>query len=98
MNECCHEKKIKRDEDLTKNIDIRINKVIGQLNGIKKMVDENKYCADVIMQISAAQSALQNIGYLVLNDHLSSCVKDKIIQGDDEIISETMTLIRRLNK
>jgi DNA-binding FrmR family transcriptional regulator len=92
----CHEKATKRSEELIKSIDSRINRIIGQLNGIKKMVDENRYCGDVLTQIASVESAIQSVGYLILEDHMESCVKEKIVSGDEKIIGETIDLIKKL--
>lgn len=74
----------------------RLNRIIGQLNGIKKMIDDGRYCGDILTQVSAAESALQNFGYVVLESHLESCVADEIKAGHTEIIAETVELIRKL--
>lgn len=66
------------------NIHRRMNKVIGQLNAINKMVDEDIPCEEVLMQINAAKSALHKIGQVVLEGHLNHCVRDGIEHGDAE--------------
>lgn len=68
----------------TDNIHRRMNKVIGQLNAINKMVDEDVPCEDILMQINAAKSALHKIGQVVLEGHLNHCVRDGIEHGDAE--------------
>lgn len=60
------------------------------------MIDDNRYCGDILIQLSAAESALQNLGYIILKDHMESCVAEKIKSGDEEIIGETIELIRKL--
>ena len=74
----------------------RVNRVKGQMEGIKAMLEENRYCGDILIQISAAESALRSIGYLVLEEHLATCVTDKIKSGDKEIIKETVELVKKL--
>ncbi len=74
----------------------RVNRVKGQMEGIKAMLEENRYCGDILIQISAAESALRSIGYLVLEEHLATCVTDKIRSGDKEIIKETVELVKKL--
>jgi DNA-binding FrmR family transcriptional regulator len=66
------------------------------MEGIKAMLEENRYCGDILIQISAAESALRSIGYLVLEEHLATCVTDKIKSGDKEIIKETVELVKKL--
>ena len=64
------------------NIHRRMKKIIGQLNAIDRMVDEDVPCEDVIMQINAAKSALHKVGQIVLEGHLHHCVKEGIELGD----------------
>ena len=64
------------------NIHRRMKKIIGQLNAIDRMVDEDIPCEDVIMQINAAKSALHKVGQIVLEGHLHHCVKEGIAHGD----------------
>jgi len=66
------------------NIHIRMNKIIGQLNAIDKMVEEDVPCENVLMQINAAKSALHKVGQIVLEGHLSHCVRDGLEHGDAE--------------
>ena len=74
----------------------RINRIIGQLGGIKKMIDDNRYCGDIIIQLSAAEKALENLGYIILKDHIDTCVSEKIKNGDEYIVDETIELIKKL--
>lgn len=96
----CHAERYKahpRDEVLRRQLQNRLNRMIGQLNGLKKMVDADRYCGDILIQISAVESALQNFGYIVLENHLATCVSDEIRNGHaEEIIPETVDLIRKL--
>ncbi|WP_434796372.1 metal-sensing transcriptional repressor [Terrisporobacter vanillatitrophus] len=64
------------------NIHRRMKKIIGQLNAVDRMVDEDVPCEDIIMQINAAKSALHKIGQIVLEGHLHHCVKEGIEHGD----------------
>ena len=64
------------------NIHRRMKKIIGQLNAIDRMVDEDIPCEDIIMQINAAKSALHKVGQIVLEGHLHHCVKEGIEHGD----------------
>lgn len=66
------------------NIHRRMRKIIGQLNAIDRMVDEDVPCEDIIMQINAAKSALHKVGQIVLEGHLHHCVKEGIEHGDAE--------------
>ena len=96
--DCC-EHKMKHtprsDEDI-KALKSRINRIIGQLNGIAKMIEENRYCRDVLTQIAATEKALEAVGLNVLSAHMNGCVKDDILNGNFETIDETVELIRKL--
>ena len=94
--ECCKEKKQPRSEEEIKQLKNRIHRMVGQLNGIEKMLDENRYCGDVLIQISAIEKALQNFGYIILQNHLETCVSDDIKEGNLESMEEVMDLIKRL--
>jgi DNA-binding FrmR family transcriptional regulator len=76
----------------------RLNRAIGQLNGIKQMIDDNRYCGDVLVQLSATRSAIQSIERIVLQNHLETCVVEEIRAGNDEIVEEAMELIKRVSK
>ncbi|MGN1114609.1 MAG: metal-sensing transcriptional repressor [Oscillospiraceae bacterium] len=95
--DCCerYKNKVRSDEEL-KLLKNRLNRIIGQLGGISKMLDDNRYCGDILTQIAAAESALQNVGYIILQTHLKTCVSDGIKDGDSEILDEAIELIKKL--
>ena len=66
------------------NLHRRLKKIIGQLNAIDKMIDEDVPCEDILIQINAAKSAMHKVGQIVLEGHLTHCVKDGIEHGDAE--------------
>ncbi len=93
---CCRQKNTPRSEQTLRQLRNRINRIIGQLNGIQKMLDENRYCGDVLTQIAAAESALQSVGYIVLQEHMQTCVAEQIKMGNTEIMIEAFDLIKKL--
>ena len=93
---CCHHKNMPRDTEVQKQLQNRINRIIGQLNGIKNMLDENRYCGDILIQIGAVESALQSLGYIVLQDHMQTCVADEVKKGNEEILLEAVELIKKI--
>lgn len=93
---CCHHKNTPREEKEQKQLQNRINRIIGQLNGIRNMIEDNRYCGDVLIQIGAAESALQSLGYSILQEHLQTCVVEEIEKGNKEIMAEAFDLIRKL--
>mgnify|MGYP005940524265 CR=1 FL=1 len=62
----------------------------------KKMLDDNRYCGDILTQIAAVESALQSFGYIILQDHLETCVVEEIQNGNKEILEEAIDLIKKL--
>jgi DNA-binding FrmR family transcriptional regulator len=66
----------------------RLHRVEGQVRGIERMVEEDRYCIDVLTQIAAVKTALESIGYELLSDHVSHCVHDALASGDQETVAE----------
>ena len=77
------------------NLHRRLAKIIGQVKAIDRMVDEDVPCEDVLSQISAAKSALNKCGQVVLEGHIKHCVKDAVEQGDDEEIENFTKALER---
>ena len=86
MSECC--KKKLRDEARKKELTNRINRIEGQIKGIKNMIDDDRYCVDILTQISAAKAALSSLSKELLEDHINTCVVSGIKNGDEKIIKE----------
>jgi CsoR family transcriptional regulator, copper-sensing transcriptional repressor len=79
----------------------RLRRIEGQVRGLQRMIDEDRYCIDVLTQISSATRALQSIAMTMLDDHVRHCVRDAIDQGPetaDEKIEEALAVIGRLVK
>lgn len=95
-NCCCKLKNTPRSEETSKLLKNRINRVIGQLNGIQKMIDENRYCGDILTQIAAAESALQSLGYTILSEHMETCVIEEVKKGNTDIVKEAVDLMKKL--
>ena len=92
----CHQRRTPRDEGELRQLKNRLNRMTGQLNGIARMLDENRYCGDILIQISAVENALQNFGYLVLKSHLENCVAEEVRAGNPDIMDETLELMKKL--
>ncbi|MGN0601514.1 MAG: metal-sensing transcriptional repressor [Oscillospiraceae bacterium] len=93
---CIRYKHTPRNENDLKLLRNRLNRIIGQLGGIQKMLDENRYCGDILIQIAAVESALQSVGYIILQDHMKTCMAEEIKQGKTEVIDEAVELIKKL--
>ena len=74
----------------------RLNRMAGQIAGISKMLDENRYCGDILIQIAAVEKALQSFGYIILKNHMESCVVEQIEAGNTGIVDETLELMKKL--
>ena len=78
-------------------IEARLSRVEGQVRGLRKMVDEDRYCIDVLTQVSAVQSALESVALLLLRDHTEHCVAEAIRSGDGgEKVRELSEAVERL--
>jgi len=93
----CHAKHTPRSDELKKNVTSRLNRAIGQLNGVKTMIEDDRYCGDVLMQLAAAQSALKSVSRLVLQDHLQTCVVERVQEGDTQVVEELMALLKQFS-
>jgi DNA-binding FrmR family transcriptional regulator len=76
-----------KKEDINK----RLNKTIGQLNGIKKMIQDDRDCPDVLIQLSAVRSALATLGLMITEDHIEHCVTDSFKKGKGEESIESLS-------
>lgn len=94
--DCCRKKHTPRDEKSLKRLNDRLNRIIGQLNGIKNMLNDNRYCGDILVQLSAAESALSAFGHEILSDHFKTCVVENVKDGNTAILDEAVELIKKL--
>ena len=92
----CHQRHTPRSEEELRQLKNRLNRMVGQLNGIGRMLDENRYCGDILIQISAVEKALQSFGYTVLQSHMENCVTEEVRKGNPDIMAETLELMKKL--
>ena len=83
--ECCHKKK-ERSEKEYKDLVNRLNRIEGQIRGIKRMVESDTYCTDILIQVSAVNAALNSFNKVLLANHIRTCVADDIRAGKEETI------------
>lgn len=100
---CCivpdgSERKSNHSEKLKKDLVTRLNRIEGQIRGVKGMIERDTYCDDVLHQLAAVQSALHSVGRLLLENHMKSCVRERIENGDDAVIDEVLLTIKKLLK
>lgn len=91
----CRHKETERADALQSDLTKRLNRAIGQLNGVKDMIADNRYCGDVLVQLAAAESAVHRIAEIVLQDHMETCVVEQVRAGNVEVVDEAMRLIKK---
>lgn len=94
---CCNKKTI-RGTDEKNLITNRLNRISGQINGIKKMIENDAYCNDVLIQLKAVQSSIQSLSNHILENHLYNCVTRDLENGELDTIDEIISLFKRFNK
>ena len=96
---CCGSGRHKmRTPEQQKALLTRLKRVEGQIRGIERMVENNAYCPDILVQVSAATSALNSFNKVLLGCHIRSCVAEDIREGKDETIDERCTVLQKLMK
>lgn len=95
---CPHCKTKERNEEEIKDFITRLNRIEGQIRGIRKMVEEDAYCVDILTQVSAARCSLNSFSKVVLGNHIKTCVADDIRSGSDEKTDELVELLQKLMK
>ncbi len=97
IKECCHRTK-ERGEQEYKDLIHRLNRVEGQIRGIKKMVENDAYCPEILIQVSAVNAALNSFNKVLLANHIRTCVAEDIREGKEETIDELVTVLQKLMK
>lgn len=78
----------------SENLHRRLKKIIGQLNAIDRMIDEDIPCENILMQINASKSALHKVGHIIVEGHLERCIKESMEKGDtDEALTDVSTIL-----
>ncbi len=97
MDECNSTKHKHRDDKELKSLSNRLSRIEGQVRGVKKMVENEIYCTDILTQVSAIQSALNAFNKELLSNHIKTCVVDSIKNNnEDEVIDELLVTLRKL--
>lgn len=94
---CCHKTKVRSQEEYRGLIN-RLNRIEGQVRGIKKMVEADAYCTDILIQVSAVNAALNSFNKELLANHIRTCVAQDIREGKDETIDELVMTLQKLMK
>ncbi|MBB6216770.1 DNA-binding FrmR family transcriptional regulator [Anaerosolibacter carboniphilus] len=97
---CCQgtdgERVSHRPESVTQALVKRLNKIEGQVRGVRGMIERGTYCDDVLIQIAAVQSAIDGVSKLLLENHMKTCVIDRIREGDTEVVEEFLKTINKM--
>ena len=97
-NECqCHKTK-KRGDDEYKKLINRLSRIEGQIRGIRRMVENDAYCSDILIQVAAVNAALNSFNKELLSNHIHTCVARDIREGKDETIDELVDTLKKLMK
>ncbi len=97
-DKCCLNKKKERTQEEYKTLINRLNRIEGQIRGIKGMVEKDAYCTDILVQVSAVNAALNAFNKELLASHIKSCVADDIRNGKDETVDELVAVLQKLMK
>ena len=97
MAECCHKTK-HRDRKEYKDLINRLNRIEGQIRGIKAMVEKDAYCPDILNQVAAVNAALNSFNRVLLSNHIKTCVKNDVLDGRDETLDELVVTMQKLMK
>lgn len=94
---CCHKTK-QREEKEYKDLIHRLNRIEGQIRGIKGMIEKDAYCTDVLTQVAAANAALNSFSKVLLENHIRTCVVDDIRAGEDGTVDDLIKVIQKFIK
>ena len=92
---CTEHLKIRSEEEV-KSLLNRLSRIEGQIRGIRKMVEENRYCTDILTQSAAACAAMEAFNREMLDNHIRTCVSENLKAGNDEIIDELLHILHKL--
>ena len=96
--ECCSHRTKERSEKEYKDLSHRLNRIEGQIRGIKGMVEKDVYCPDILVQVAAVNAALNSFNKVLLANHIRTCVTRDIQDGKDEAVDELVTVLQKLMK
>ena len=98
MEKCCCERTKVRNEEEKKALINRLSRIEGQIRGLRAMVERDAYCADIVTQVSAVSAALGSFNKELLGEHIRTCIKEDVKNGNDEKIDELVLLLGKLMK
>lgn len=96
--EGCSGRSVARTQKMKSSLVARLNRIEGQVRGIKGMVDKDVYCDDILNQIAAVQSAMKSVSRLLLESHMKSCLISRVQAGETEVVDELLVTIEKMMK
>ena len=96
--DCCCKKTKQRSEEEYKSLIHRLNRIEGQIRGIRGMVERSAYCPDILIQSAAVTAAMNAVNRELLSNHIRTCVVKDIQAGNEEVIDELVTTLQKLMK
>ena len=90
-------KKTHRSVETKKNLINRLNRINGQVNGVKKMIEEDSYCNDILIQLSAIKNSVQSLSNELLGSHLRTCITKGLQKGNLDAVDEVVNLFKKFN-
>lgn len=95
--ECFERTKLRSNDEMTALVN-RLNRIEGQIRGIRGMVEKNAYCTDIITQVAAANAALSAFNRELLSNHIKTCVSDDLKNGNEQTVDELIAIMQKLMK
>lgn len=92
----CRFKHTPRDAKTVRALQNRLSRVAGQISGIKKMLDDGRYCDDILIQLSAVKKAIDGVSYQILQEHFETCIVEEISKGNTEVVDELFKTIKNM--
>ena len=94
--ECCNHKTRERSAHEYKDLIHRLNRIEGQIRGLRSMVEQDVYCTDILMQVSAVNAALNSFNKILLTNHIKTCVTQDILDGKEDTVDELVAILQKL--
>ena len=98
MHDCCSHKTKERDSAEYADLIKRLNRIEGQVRGIKGMIEKNAYCTDILTQVAAVNAALNSFNKVLLANHIRTCVTQDILDGKEDTVDELVATLQKLMK
>ena len=88
-------KAMPRSEESKKKLIHRCNRVAGQMSGVKSMIEEDRYCEDILIQLAAISNSVKSLAIEILDEHMNSCMVENIKAGNTDVVASVIELIKR---